>query len=217
MRLLPNKTRERLPHLMATLAFGAAVLGCLALGARTLLAGGGDPPLEFGGGDAIGSLPFSAPPPEYLVGGPSPSIVLEGPSLAAINALVIDAYANGSSGDAWVEVIDMGEDSGVRVEIQGHVTVVLDRNAIGAFGISTGLDVSQGFSGGLGILTQNNRPVRTQILPAEGDLALPLVTLANSGALDTGILTFHSVSVEQHHHLLQMSCSGGTLRLVSGN
>ncbi len=207
MRFQPTKTREKLPSrlaLLAPLALCAAVFACLALGARTLLAGGG--------GDAIGSLPCAPlPPPESMLGEPKPSIVLEGPSLAAVKALVIDAY-----GDGYFQVLNLPE-GGVRVEVQGRVTVVLDRNGLGVLGVSTGLDVSQGFSSGLGVLIQNQRPVRTQILPAQGDLDLPLQALAASGALDSGILTLRSVSLTHQHHQLEMSCSGGTVRLASGN
>ena len=198
---------------MAPLAATLAIFGCLALGTRMLTAVGGGPS-AFGGGDAIGSLPFSGPlPPEAVASEAKPSIVLEGPSYEAIHALVLDAY-----GDGYVEVFDLSElGGGVRVEFQGHVTVVLDRTALGTLGVTAGLDVSQGFSGGMAILTKNQHLLRTQGLPVQGDLALPLQTLAASGVLDSGQLALHSISLTQHHHLLGMSCSGGTLRLVSGD
>jgi len=206
-----SKPRERLPRLLALLAASAAVCGCLALGARTLMAGdGGEEPSAFGGGDAIGSLPCTSPPgPESMTAGSVPSIVLEGPSLATIQSLVLDAY-----GDGYAEVFDLGED-GVRVELQGDVTVVLDRNSLDTEGFRAGLDVSQGFSGGLGLLLQNQRLLRSQILPAVGDLEVPLQALAGSGVLDTNILTLQSISVQQKHHELSLACSGGTLRMVS--
>ena len=97
MKFLPNKNREGLSRLLSSLTVAAAVLGCLALGSRTLIAGDGSGPMAAGGGDAIGSLPFHAPqpPPESFTGQTSPSIVLQGPSLAAIKAVVVDAWGEG--------------------------------------------------------------------------------------------------------------------------
>jgi hypothetical protein len=211
MKLFSKTSPERPKRTLATLAMTAAVFGCLALGARTLVAGGGGG-MSVGGGDAIGSLPFSGPtPPENLTGLQMPSVVFEAPSLAAVKAIVLDAY-----GDGYAEISDLPGDGGVRVELQGHVTVVLDRNTFEASGVRAALDVSQGFSGGIAIFSQNQRLIRTQLLPAHGDLALPLGQLASSGVLDAGILTVHSVSIGQAHHRLDLSTSGGTLRVVSG-
>ena len=193
--------------MLATVAAFAAVLGCLSLGARTLLA---DEPLNLGGGDAIGSLPHSyLIPPLSVASGQQPSIVLEAPTLEAIQAVVIDVRGTG-----FVEVVDAGD--GVRVELQGTLTAILDRNLLEPLGVRVSLDVSQGFSGGLGVISQNQHVLRTQILPSAGDLALPLAELTGSGLLDPGSLILNSFSVDKHHHALDMSCSGGTIRLASG-
>lgn len=164
-----------------------------------------------GGGDAIGSLPFAGQPPGgALAQQAMPSIVLEGPDLAAIQALVIDAW-----GDGYAELFNLGIGGWVRVELQGSVSLVLDRNQLASSPVRYGLDVSQGFSGGLGVLTQNQHILRTQILPATGDLSLPLPLLASSGVIDQGALTMHSFNALQRHHRLEISGSGGTVRLDS--
>ena len=78
------------------------------------------------------------------------------------------------------------------------------------------LMLARGLSGGLGVISQNQHVLRTQILPSAGDLALPLAELTGSGLLDPGSLILNSFSVDKHHHALDMSCSGGTIRLASG-
>ncbi len=208
MRLPNNNPHGRLPRLFASLTVAVAIFGCLALGVRSLIADGGGPAAP--GGDAIGSLPFGyVPPPEGFVGGQRPSIVLEAPNLAAIQALVIDAWGAG-----YAEFTDLGTE-GVRVELQGQVSLLLDRNLVGVLPVHFGLDVSQGFAGGLGILTQNQHVLQTQQLPAVGDLNLPLEMLSSAGVLDHGELKLHSINAARQHHWLEMSGSGGTLRLVS--
>ena len=209
MRLLNNNTHGRLPRPFATLTMAVAILSCLALGVRNLVAdGGGTAP---GGGDAIGSLPFGAlPPPEGLLGSQRPSIVFEAPNLALIQALVIDAW-----GDGYAEFTDLGTEHGVRVELQGQVSVLLDRNLVGVLPVQFGLDVSQGFAGGFAFLSQNQHVLQAQQLPAVGDLRLPLEMLSASAVLDHGALTLHSINSSRQHHWLDMTGSGGTLRLVS--
>ncbi len=208
MRSPNNNNDGRLARLIAASTVAVAVFGCLALGVRTLIADGG--PTAPGGGDAIGSLPFGYVPPQGLVAGPRPSIVFEAPTFAAIQALVIDAW-----GEGYAEFTDLGPEGGVRVELQGQVSVILDRNLVGVLPVHFGLDVSQGFAGGLGILTQNQHVLQTQQLPAVGDLELPLGMLAASGLLDQSALTLHSINAARQRHRLEMSGSGGTLRLVS--
>ncbi|MEO6709605.1 MAG: hypothetical protein ABI054_02980 [Planctomycetota bacterium] len=209
MRLSPRNTRAGLSRPSAGLALAAAVFACLSLGARTLTAGDG-PPMSAGGGDAIGSLPFHyGAPPELPVYGTSPSISFEGPNLQTIQAQIVDAY-----GEGYCELFTLPS-GGVRVEIQGKATLVLDRSLLGTHGVSTGLDVTQGFSGGMAIITQSPRPVRTQLLPVAGDLCLPLANLSATGALDLGPMNVHSVSLTGAHHSFDLSTSGGTLRLVT--
>ncbi|HUR28753.1 MAG TPA: hypothetical protein VM509_11245 [Planctomycetota bacterium] len=211
MKFKSPKNSEGTPRLLAVMAASAVLCACFALSARTLIAAEGGTMFGGGGGDAIGSLPFTVPPEGLTAPISSPSIVLEGQSLARIQSVVLDAY-----GEGFAQAFDLGE-NGVRVELQGRVTLVLDRNAISLAGVTAALDVSQSFSSGLGIVSVNQRILRTQLLPAEGDLELPLKSLSESGALDTGVMNFHSVSVTQLHHRLDLSCSGGTMRLVSGN
>ena len=203
----PQHSRSRVGKaLLAT----AAVLACLAIGPRDLRAGDGGG-LHPGGGDAIGSLPYILElPPEGLTGPTMPSISLEGPSLSAVLSVVVDAW-----GDGYAQLSSLGNEPGVRVELQGSVSLLLDRNRLPTSGVRIGLDVSQGFSGGLGVVMQKGRVLRTQILPETGDLELPLDTLAASGALDTFGLSFHSYSTSMHHHVLDMVGSGGTIRLSS--
>jgi hypothetical protein len=209
MKLLLNKNREGLSRLLSSMTATVAVLGCLALGARTLTAGDGSGPMAAGGGDAIGSLPFQASPPPESLAGSRPSIVFEGPSLAAIKAVVVDAW-----GEGYAEISALPE-GGVRVELQGSVGVHLDRHLLHGTAVSFGLDVSQGFSSGLAVLTQGNQVIRTQALPEAGDLDLPLAMLCDSGVLDEGGLTLHSFSLLKRHHGLDLSSEGGLLRLVS--
>ena len=212
MRSQSNKTRERRWRLIASFTAVALILGCLALGGRTLSADGGNNgggPMTPGGGDAIGSLPFTSGPPEGQIVVPKPSIVFEGQSLEAIQSLVVDAW-----GDGYAQLTELGETGGVRVELQGRVTVLLNRSRLHETQVTFGLDVSQGFSGGMAILSKEPHVLKTQLLPATGDLALPLGVLSASSLLDTGGLTLHSVSTTQKHHKLQIAGSGGTLRLV---
>lgn len=202
--------QDNTPKLLP-LGLAALALGCLALAPTLLRAGDNGGPLSVGGGDAIGSLPFVPTPPEGLVapGMPTaPSIVLEGPSLAAINELVVDAW-----GDGWAELAHT--QAGVRVELQGRVQLLVDRNRLGESEVTVALDVSQGFSGGLGVLTLNSQVVSHQFLPQFGDLVLPLGMLSESGFLDEGVLTLHSFSTTRKHHGLDMTGSGGLLRLSS--
>jgi hypothetical protein len=209
MKLQSNMTRECLPRLLSSTTVPAAVFVCLAMGARTLIAGDNGE-MTPGGGDAIGSLPFtSPPPPEHIIGEQRPSIVLEAPTLAAIQTLVVDAWGTG-----YAEFTNLGE-AGVRVELQGEVSLVLDRNQLHNSPVIFGLDVTQGFSGGLAVITQNQQVLRTQELPVEGDLDLPLGMLSDTGALDSGGLELHSISLTKRHHKLDLSTSGGTLRLVA--
>ncbi|HTF91159.1 MAG TPA: hypothetical protein VK843_22275 [Planctomycetota bacterium] len=209
MKLSPRNTRAGLSRVSAGLALAAAVFACLSMGARTLIAGD-DPPMSAGGGDAIGSLPFHhGAPPELPIHGMSPSISFEGPSLQVIQEQIVDAYGAG-----YCELFNLPSGA-VRVEIQGPVTLVLDRNLLGSHGVTTGLDVTQGFSAGMAIITQAPRPVRTQLLPGQGDFCLPLANLSATGALDSGPMNVHSVSLTGLHHNFDMSCSGGTLRLVT--
>lgn len=200
-----------LPSQQARLGIAAiAIALCLGVGRDLTAAGGGDPMMP-GGGDAIGSLPYSTPlsPPSGFASEPvKPSIVFEGPSVAAIQAVVVDAVGTG-----YAELFQLPE-GGVRVELQGKVSVLLDRNRLAGSGVKYALDVSQGFSGGLLILTGGARS-SSQWLPAQGDLALPLVELAASGLLDEDVLRMHSISVAGKHHMLEMACSGGILRLLS--
>jgi hypothetical protein len=194
---------------------GLLVGACfLAVAVRSSSADGGGPFLP-GGGDAIGSLPK-----QFLPGGPEgggqglqaqkPSIVLEGPDLESIETLVVDAFGQGHA-----EVFAPDALGRVRVELQGRVTVVLDRARLHTLGVSVRLDVSQGFSSGLGIFSQGSRTSGIQALPAQGDLSLPLVQLEQAGVLDAGPVVLHSVSLQSTHHILEMSGSGGTLRLSS--
>jgi len=201
----PSILRSRTRRLLAPL--GLLVGACfLAIGAMDLSADGG--PCLPGGGDAIGSLPKHFPaPPDGLHSQP-PSIVLEGPSLEAIESLVVDAF-----GEGYAEVFEPDAQGRVRVELQGRVTAVLDRIRLDTTGVVVRLDVSQGFSSGLAILSQGTRISGTQTLPATGDLALPVANLAHAGVLDVGPVLLHSVSVQHAHHYLQMSSSGGTVRL----
>lgn len=203
MKLLPSR-----PAKLGIAAIAIAL--CLGLGRELTAAGGGDPMMP-GGGDAIGSLPFSTPltPPSGFASEPAkPSIVFEGPSVAAIQSVVIDAVGTG-----YAELFHSTE-GGVRVELQGKVSVLLDRNRLASSGVKYALDVSQGFSGGLLLLTGGARS-SSQWLPAQGDLALPLVELAASGLLDEDVLRLHSISPTGKHHMLEMACSGGTLRLLT--
>jgi hypothetical protein len=211
MKSNTSKNSERTPRFLALAAASAVLCGCFALSARTLIAADGGS-MFGGGGDAIGSLPFNMEPPEGFTAPPnSPSIVLEGPSISTIASVVLDAY-----GEGYAQAFDLGEGR-VRVELQGRVTLVLDRNGFALAGVTAALDVSQGFSSGLGVVAVNQRILRTQILPGEGDLELPLQQLAESGALDHGVMSFHSFSVTQAHHQLDLGCSGGTIRLVSAD
>lgn len=206
-----SKKRKGMPRLLAILAAGAVLCGCFALSARTLIASDGGSMFGSGGGDAIGSLPFAAGSPEGVAAPVSaPSIVLEGPTLAAIQAVVVDAYGEGYAQAFY------SEEGRVRLELQGRVTLIVDRNIIGVSGVTVGLDVSQGFSSGLGILSLNQRILRTQVLPAAGDLEVPVKLLSESGVLDNGVMTLNSISVAQMHHRLDLSGSGGTIRMVSG-
>ena len=208
MNSLQSTPRSGLRRLLVPL--GLLVGGCfLALGVQNLSADGG--PCVPGGGDAIGSLPKIVPlPPDGLQAPRPPSIVLEGPSLEAIEDLVVDAF-----GDGYAEVFEPDSQGNVRVELQGRVTVVLDRIRLDTLGVDVRLDVSQGFSGGIGILSQGPRFSGIQTLPAAGDLFLPLQNLAHSGVLDVGPVTLHSISLQLKHHILEMSASGGTLRLCT--
>lgn len=199
----PQKTPGRL----SALALAAAAIGCLALAPGRLTAADGFP-MSTGGGDAIGSLPFTVPPPEYLLTPPRPSIVLEAPSLAAIESVVLDAW-----GDGYAEFLE-GE-AGVRIELQGRVQLLLDRQRLEAGVVRLAFDVSQGFSSGLGVLSKGPQVLGTQLLPAEGDLALPLEGLLAGGLLDESMLNLHCYSLGRRHHELELSASGNTVRLSS--
>lgn len=179
----------------------------LAIGTMNLAADGG--PCLPGGGDAIGSLPKHLPsPPDGLQSPVPPSIVFEGPSLEAIESLIVDAF-----GEGYAEVFEPDAQGTVRVELQGRVSAVLDRTRLDTLDVVVHLDVSQGFSSGIAILSQGPRISGVQTLPATGDLHLPLAHLAHSGVLDVGPVLLHSVSTQVTHHFLQMSASGGTVRL----
>ena len=210
MKPISFLSRSGLTPLLAPL--GLAVGGLLLVaGARSLFADGGGT-LPSGGGDAIGSLPMTfGGGPEGASSQRPPSIVLEGPSLAAIDLLVVDAYGQGG----YAEVFAPDAMGRVRVELQGSITAVLDRNRLNTLGVTVGLDVSQGFSGGIGILSKGSRLTATQQLPMLGDLSIPLASLSSSGLLDSGALTLHSISLQQQHHILEMSGSGNAVRLVS--
>lgn len=208
MRLQDNDQRRGLPRFLSAMTAAGALAGFLALGVPSLHARAACP-TPNGGGDAIGSLPFQNLNPESLGGGLVPSIVLEGPTLDAIRNVVVDA-----TGEGYAELFDNGAE-GVRVELQGRVTLIVDRNLLHDSGVTFGLDVTQNFQCGIAVITQFNHPLRTVNLPAAGDFGIPLEMLSNSGALDTGGLAVHSFNPAKKHHVLDLSGSGGTLRLDS--
>lgn len=168
------------------------------------------------GGDSVGSLPFTAPPPpagttganagepgQVATTGPATPIFTLVGTQAELDLVIHDAQGTGS-----VTRVVLGNGL-VRYEFYGRVTVWLDRSAFQSSFVSAQILIGASFQGALAKLRVDDVLKAKQILLA-GSRDMRLHQLLNAGIVDLG-LNWHALSPTGVHAILAVDAAPGNL------
>jgi hypothetical protein len=195
---IPAHRDEAFPQRRKTSA-GLAVTTAVVLAVLASAASADDPggpggsgnPGVSGGDETIGTLPVIGPiriqvPMVRGWRGDHPAFYLEG-SVEQLSTVIQGARGRGF---ATYELVD-APTGRVRIAFHGQITMALDREAMGTFGIQSGLAVPPSFGPGRGTVQFGAQAQRTVRLRA-GLLPLAVASMSADGTLDRGSLEVHA-------------------------
>ncbi len=214
-------SREAPGWIAASIALLISAILTLTI-ARSVLAARGEE-LQFGGtgGDSIGSLPLQAPGAgsqsvgehgqagvPTTVGPQRPSIVLTGRE-ADLLAVLLDATPNSADANYAVQQLADGR---LRLEFQGQLTLMLDRERLMNTPVTAQIRVGSSFVGGVATLSVGGEVRGVQALPL-GYLPLPLQQLSSSGVLPLG-MKWRANSLGGQTRTLDLHQAGSVIHVV---